>query len=766
MTPEPSQPILHLLANLAASGASDLFVHEGRAPAARIHGIVRTLDAPPTAREAIAHLLEQAAGAEAMERFRATGDLDTGWSLPDGRRFRFNASRQQGRLAIVARAVPSGALDPNQLAIPPSALAFTELQRGLVLVTGATGSGKSTTLAALIHQINATRPVHIVTIEDPIEYVHHDVTARVTQREIGGDTASFGTALRHVLRQSPDVIVIGELRDADTMAVALSASLTGHLVFASLHTTDATQTLQRILNDFPEHLRGQVALDLSLGLRGIVSQRLVPNAERNGRVLAAEVLTVTPAASRLLREQRVDDLRDLMATARSSEMQTFNGALLDLYRAGRIDFETGRGYATHPDEFALMARGMSTGVASLGREDDGATLDADLDMKGLLGRAEELRASDLHLAAGRPPIVRIDGDLHRLSARPLSDADVRMLLYSIMNGRQRSQYDIEREVDFAIAVDNGRRFRVNAYHQKGRMAAALRAIPSTPPDARDLNIPEVVLDLGTRPQGLLLVVGPTGAGKSTTLACLLDRVNRTRPCRIITIEDPVEYVHESQMATVDQRELYADTRSFSAALKFILRQDPDVILVGEMRDLETISSALTAAETGHLVLATLHANDAVQAIDRVIDVFPAHQQGQARAMLASCLLGVVSQRLLPRREGSGRVGAFEILIGNSAVRAQIRDEKLHQILSTIERSAGEGMVTMDFAMKRLYEEGEVRYEDAVRFMRNAALLKPPVGNRPTMADPIARPPIRPEARPEPRPDPTPPPAGRRFPWNR
>ncbi|HCH61157.1 MAG TPA: hypothetical protein DFR83_00035, partial [Deltaproteobacteria bacterium] len=585
MTTSNSNPIRSLLARFDDDGGSDLFLHEGRPPAARVHGAVRPLAHPVIAREALEDLIREAAGEDAFQQFRSTGDLDTGCSLPDGRRYRFNVSRQQGRLAVVARPVPSGAMVAEDLGIPSSVMSFAGLSRGLVLVTGATGSGKSTTMAALVHHINQTRPVHIITIEDPIEFVHHDAMARVSQREVGGDTRSFGAALRHVLRQSPDVIVIGELRDADTMSVAIAASLTGHLVFASLHTTDATQTVQRILNDFPEHLRAQVSLDLSLGLKGIISQRLVPRADREGRALAAEVLTVTPAAARLLREQRVDDLRDLMHSHRGPEMQTFNGALLELYRRQMVSFETGKGYATHPDEFALLARGMSTGVASLGTGGSDELLSAELDMKGLLSRAEELQSSDLHLAAGRPPIVRIDGELRAMSNQPLTDADVRMLLYSIMNGRQRSQYDLEREVDFAIAVEGGRRFRVNAYHQKGRMAAALRAIPNKPPKAETLGIPETILDLSNRPQGLLLVVGPTGAGKSTTLACLLSRINRTRACRIITIEDPVEYVHESLTATVDQREVFADTKSFSAALKHILRQDPDVILVGEMRDL-------------------------------------------------------------------------------------------------------------------------------------------------------------------------------------
>jgi twitching motility protein PilT len=247
------------------------------------------------------------------------------------------------------------------------------------------------------------------------------------------------------------------------------------------------------------------------------------------------------------------------------------------------------------------------------------------------------------------------------------------------------------------------------------------------PDAVALGLPEELLSLGAAMQGLLILVGPTGSGKSTTLACLVDRINRTRRCRIITIEDPVEYAHDSILATVDQRELYADTQSFSAALKFILRQDPDVILVGEMRDYETISAVLTAAETGHLVLTTLHSNDAVQAIDRIVDVFQAHQQGQARAQLSSCLLGVVSQRLLPRKDDAGRVPAFELMVATPAIRNMIRENKMHQALGIIETSRRDGMRTMDQALKTLYEKEDISYDDALRFMNNPRGLTPPLG---------------------------------------
>jgi len=302
---------------------------------------------------------------------------------------------------------------------------------------------------------------------------------------------------------------------------------------------------------------------------------------------------------------------------------------------------------------------------------------------------------------------------------------MRSLLFSIMSERQRTTYELDRELDFALAVEDGRRFRVNAYYQKGRMAAALRAIPRAIPDAEELRLPPDLLELGAASQGLLLVVGPTGSGKSTTMACLVDRINRTRKCRVLTIEDPVEYAHESILATVDQRELYADTHSFAAALKFILRQDPDVILVGEMRDYDTISAVLTAAETGHMVFATMHSNDAIQAIDRIVDVFQSHQQGQARSQLSACLLGVVSQRLLPLKGDAGLVPAFELMVATPAIRNLIREQKMHQARGVMEASRRDGMVTMDMALKDLYETGQVEYEEVLRYLDNPRAIAVP-----------------------------------------
>ncbi|MBM4367841.1 MAG: PilT/PilU family type 4a pilus ATPase [Deltaproteobacteria bacterium] len=717
--------LVSLLGRLEAAGASDLFVTVGKPPAARVHGHLRTLDEPPTTAEHMDQALGELLLPAARARFAELGELDVGVNLPSGRRVRVSLLRQQGSLGFVARAVPPGAIAFGGLGLPASVAEFVDEARGLVLVTGATGSGKSTTLAALVHHINQGRAAHIVTIEDPIEFVHRDLRARITQREVGTDSPSFESALRQVVRQSPDVILVGEMRDVQSMGVAISAALTGHLVLASIHAIDTTQTLQRILAYFPDQMRAQAAVDLSLCLVGIVSQRLLPRPDGRGRALACEVLANTPAVSRLLREQRVAELQDLMRGSTDPKLLPFNQSLLRLHRAGAISYEAGLAAASNPDEFALLARGMASGTSSFRAGAD--QTDHGLDLQALLVAAEARGASDLHLTAGRPPIVRVNGVLSPLDEQTLSEADVRTLLYSVMSARQRAMYELDREVDFALQVEGGRRFRVNAYYQKGQMAAALRAIAQRVPTADELGLPESLVRLGDRPQGLLLVVGPTGAGKSTTLACLVDRVNQSRACRILTVEDPIEFVHESKLATIDQREVGADTAGYAAALKYILRQDPDVVLVGEMRDPETIAAALTAAETGHLVLATLHANDAPQTVDRIVDAFPSHQQDQARAQLSACLLGVISQRLLPHRSGVGRTAVFEVMLGSPAVRTLIRDDKLHQLHNTMETARREGMVTMDHALKEAYEAGRISFEDAMRFVVNPRTIVPVPG---------------------------------------
>jgi pilus retraction protein PilT len=715
-----------LLSEMVAVHASDLFLAEGRPPAWRVDGMVTVTLYPATTREQMTQLLSAVLRPTQRELFDRTGDVDVGRTVPGLGRFRLHFHLQRGALGVVVRPLPSGQLDIDALGLPPIVRQLADAPRGLVLVTGGTGSGKSTTLAAMVHHINSSHSKHIVTLEDPIEFLHEDLLSIVTQREIGSDTRDFAVGLRHVVRESPDVILIGEMRDVETMSVALSAALTGHLVLSSLHTMDAAQALQRILGYFPDHQREQVCMDLSLCLQGVVAQRLVPRADEQGRVAAVEVMVATPTVRRLLREMRVDELPDLMAHGEG--METFDRALVRLHQAGLISYETGAVYASHADEFRMNIRGMERGSALGIPEHEIEPGAGPIDMETLLRSAIRLGASDLHLIAGSPPLFRIGGQLRPMEEGvALTPGGARRLVLGLLSHAQRERFDLERELDFALTVTGGHRFRINVHYQRGTAAAAIRLIPSAVPAIEALGLPRAVRDLARRDQGLVLVTGPTGSGKSTTLAALVDQINASRSCHIITVEDPIEFVHAPKLATIEQREIGADSRSFAAALKHILRMDPDVILIGEMRDPETIAAALTAAETGHLVLCTLHSNDAPQTIDRIIDVFPPHQQPQIRVQISSALLAVVAQRLLSRADEKGRVPAFEIMLASPAIQAQIREGKGHQLLHTIETSRASGMVPFERSLADLVRLRQVTVEEALRFARSRAALEAHLG---------------------------------------
>ncbi|MDT8435440.1 MAG: type IV pilus twitching motility protein PilT [Gemmatimonadota bacterium] len=349
-------------------------------------------------------------------------------------------------------------------------------------------------------------------------------------------------------------------------------------------------------------------------------------------------------------------------------------------------------------------------------------------LRGLLEEMIEKGASDLHLSAGEAPKLRIDGRLTDSDRRQqLTPRDTETLAYSVLTEQQKKRFEQEDELDLSFSVQNLSRFRGNVYRQRGTVAMAIRQIPFEILSFQELNLPPVVATLAERPRGLVLVTGPTGSGKSTTLAAMIDKINRERTGHIVTVEDPIEFVHRHKNCLVNQREVGSDTGSFAQALKYVLRQDPDVILVGEMRDLETVQAALTIAETGHLALATLHTNSAAESINRIIDVFPSHQQTQVRAQLAFVLEGVVTQLLLPRRGGRGRVVACEVLVTTPAVRSLIRDDKVHQIYSTMQAGKKFGMQTLNDALYSLYMRDEVTLEECLRISSDPIEFKRMVG---------------------------------------
>jgi twitching motility protein PilT len=352
-------------------------------------------------------------------------------------------------------------------------------------------------------------------------------------------------------------------------------------------------------------------------------------------------------------------------------------------------------------------------------------------LRALLEEMIEKEASDLHITAGERPKLRVDGDIVDSSVPELlTPKDTLQLAYSVLTENQKKRFETEDELDFSFGIQNLARFRGNCFKQRGCVAMVIRMIPFNVRTFQDLGLPPVVSKLAERPRGLILVTGPTGSGKSTTLAAIIDKINKERKGHIITVEDPIEFIHRHPSCIVNQREVGTDTKSFSSALKYALREDPDVILVGEMRDLDTIASALTIAETGHLALATLHTNSAAESINRIIDVFPSNQQSQVRAQLAFVLEGVLTQTLLQKARGRGRCMASEIMVATPAIRAMIRDDKIHQIYSSMQSGKKFGMQTMNDALYQLYVNREVTQEECLRVSSDPNEFLRMIGEKP------------------------------------
>jgi len=346
-----------------------------------------------------------------------------------------------------------------------------------------------------------------------------------------------------------------------------------------------------------------------------------------------------------------------------------------------------------------------------------------MEIRDLLVMCIEKGASDLHITENEPPILRIDGRLIRTELEKLNKQALKIMVYGVLSNSQKEIFERELELDFSLALPGLDRFRVNIHTQKGSVEAAFRRIPLEIPNVAGLGLPKIIIDLADKPNGLVLVTGPTGMGKTTTLAAMINHINSERECLITCIEDPIEFVYSNKKSVVKQREVYSDTHSFAQALRHALRQDPNVIVVGEMRDLETISTALTAAETGHLVLATLHTPDAPQTVSRIIDVFPPHQQTQVKMQLSDCLQGVISQLLLPHSSGKGRVLCTEVMVATPGIRNLIREQEIEQIPTLMQTGSQHGMHTMDKSLKELHQKGMVTLDMAMSKVKNREEFK-------------------------------------------
>ena len=712
------------------NNASDCFISSGKPAAFRILGEVIFAETPPVDAGAISNFRLKVLGVRGNEKYRDSESADASYRTEDGLRFRINFFETLAGPALAARPVRDGTeLNFSALSLPEELMsALASRPRGMIIVAGSTGCGKSTTLAAIVNYINNHLQKHVLMLEDPVEFAFTDKLSIINQREINSFNQGFVTALRSALRENPDCIVVGEMRDSETMSVALSAALTGHLVITTLHTSDAPQTVERIINFFPESVRDQVALDLSFALEAVIVQRLVPRADASGMIPVLEVMKGTPGVKKRIVYRDYTAIEESIRNGRADGMNNFNQALFELSENGTITRETALEASDNPDELHLMWRGMNSGSDSFTKHyaAEGEGSGNSVNMKMLLRTAVQNGASDLLLTCDAPPMLRINGAYCGMDLPSLTADDVRHLLYSVISKRQKIALEENKELDFALSANFPRqdlpdgpeeehRFRVNAFFQRGSLAMVARVISNFIPTPERLGLPPVLSDVVRKKQGLFLITGPTSSGKSTTMASLINMLNKSRSLHIITIEDPIEYVYKNELSVIEQRELGFDTHSFANGLRAAMREAPDIILVGEMRDTETIAAALTAAETGHLVIGTLHTNSVAQTVDRVIDSFPEAQQNQVRQQFASSLLAVVAQRLLRTVDGNGRVGAFEVMIATPPVQALIRENKTYQIQSIIETAYKDGMVTMDRALSELYQNGLISYEDLKAF---------------------------------------------------
>ena len=717
--------IEELLSYAISNGISDVFITTGKPASFRLSGQLTITEDEPASAAEIDKFRKNNITVEAEKEYQTQGSVDAAYFLETGERFRINFYQNAFGPAMVVRPIHSG----NELYIESLGLpiALTELcmeQKGLILITGESGTGKSTTVGAMVNFINQNLAKHIITLEEPIEFLHGDVASVVSQRELSGLTIDKASAIESVLRESPDVIILPQIDSLEVANAAIKAALSGHLVIAEMSALNVVQAAEQIVMFYPEDLRSKIAVDLSKVLLGVSCQKLLRRIDGAGLVAAVEFLRCSTAIKKLLAGSDFPAIKESLNRASDNGTLSMCKAVFHLVKEGFLDQETGETAVESPAELDLLIRGMDvqTQEKQYGTPEDAAEGDV-VDLPKLLRTAVKLGASDLHLSVGAHPMLRVHGELRPLGLPRLKDQDTKRLLFGMLTPRQRLNFEEKRELDLALAVTlDGQvnefgepeicRFRVNAYFQRDHVGVVARVITSKIPSPEKLNLPEAIINLTEKSQGLILVTGPTGSGKSTTLASLIDQINRTRPEHIITIEDPIEYVHSNKQCLIQQREVGADTLSFSAALKSALRQDPDVILVGEMRDTETIGAALTAAETGHLVMATLHTNSAAQTIDRIIDTFPPEQQGQIKLQLSGCILGIISQRLLSRADADGRVAAFEILIGTPPIQALVRDGKTSQLQSILETGYKDGMITMRRSLEELLEAGLIFEEEA------------------------------------------------------
>ncbi|MEN9359587.1 MAG: hypothetical protein RL095_1122 [Verrucomicrobiota bacterium] len=646
-----------LLSRMIELNATEIHFIVGRPPAIRrFSNMIFLVEERPMQEDEIRNFVTVDLHPSHLSRIEKTGFLDITYFHKDIR-YSLSFTRQQRSILMVARRTECSTLDISDLGLDERISGLAMERSGLVIISGPNGGGKTTTFHAILHHINCLRAAHIVCIEDPIENHHRDIMSLITQVEPSSDCEKLIDGVKHAIRKRPDALFLSDLHDAEVSNLAIEAALAGILVVAIMHESGVRAVLERLIALRPEEQREAHLADLSQAVRGIVSQRLVPKADGPGKLPLQEIFINSGRMPTLLRQR---DLNEIERSIHSGE-QGFNKTVTDLILSGTLSGETALAGTRFGRECTVMALagGSRDGLAL------GDSADAEL-VRECLSTLVENNATDLIISEGTPPILRIDGNLLEMEHAALTPSETREFLFNLMSTEQKKRFEDNSEADFAISIQfesfGMRRFRVSGYRQRGNVGCVIRLVGGRPPSPDELGLPEQLVELSDSKSGLLLITSSSGHGKSSTLASLIARINQTRPVHIITIEDPVETVFPNRKAIVDQREIGSDVKSYSAGLAAALRQGPEIIVSTDLPDCESISTAITAAQTGHLVIATLRTPGPHQAIQGLLEFFPAHQREHIRTQIASCLIGISSQRLIPRESGEGRRPEFELLV--------------------------------------------------------------------------------------------------------
>ncbi|MEQ8220930.1 MAG: PilT/PilU family type 4a pilus ATPase, partial [Candidatus Eremiobacterota bacterium] len=727
------------LKKVIAVGATELHLTTGEKPNIRFWGELQPMDMPVLKEVLSDVLIAQMLSDEEKKEIEEHMHVDFMYNFADHdrktRRFRGNAYYHRTGLNIIMKLMPDKIPSIKDLGLPEIVSAFGRFEQGLVLVTGGSGSGKTTTLHALLDLVNSERHAHIITIEDPIEFIHIPKKSIIRQRQIDLHTKSYLKALKASISEDPDVILISELRDPETIELAMVAAETGCLVLSSMNTLSCASTIERIIDSFPPEQSLQTGAMLSESLKAIVTQQLLTSRARSIRYPAVEILTGCTPLKSLIREQKIFQINSLIETNRSIGMQSMDSSILSLLKDKLITDEVAMEAATDKNNVKNFKASKSGSAiqeaisvlkkdrcAALGIITDPpvnnqgkiikASLSPDYTLKDLFKVMVLEKASDLHITVGLPPKMRLKGEIAELYLPAVSEEKSWELLSGIFSKKQMEIFSREWDLDFTYEVSNIARFRCNMLREQNGVGAIFRIIPPEIPSMEILGLPEVLKKIACYRQGLVIITGPAGSGKTTTMACLLDYINSTRSANILTIEEPLEFIHKNKKSRIFHREIGIHAAGFREAVRAARKESVDIIMIGEMMEKDTIMEALLAADMGNLVLGIMHTTGVTRTVEKIIETFSGSMQGQIRSMLCNSLKAIVAQQLITTMDGTWRCAVIEVAINNQRLANVIRDGKTKMIDSVLHSSREEGMQSLDLALMQLVRDTKIDEETA------------------------------------------------------